>query len=143
MRTCVVNCLLVAAIVGCNQTNPPAPAVTPPARTQATNDPVAPDNTAVNKRDADGTAKTPIDQNENQADVNTTAKIRQRVLEVKDLSINGRNVKIMTADGKVTLRGPVNSTEEKESIGKIAQDVAGEGNVDNQLEVAVASSTRP
>jgi osmotically-inducible protein OsmY len=97
----------------------------------------------VNKRDAEGAAKTPIDQNENQADVNTTAKIRQRVLDVNDLSINGRNVKIMTADGKVTLRGPVNSTEEKESIGKIAQEVAGEGNVDNQLEVTVASAARP
>ena len=143
MRTFVVNCLLVVAIAGCNQPNPPAPAVTPPAGTQATNDPVAPDNTAVNKRDADGASKTPIDQNENQADVNTTAKIRQRVLDVQDLSINGRNVKIMTANGKVTLRGPVNSTEEKESIGKIALEVAGEGNVDNQLEVAVANASRP
>ena len=68
--------------------------------------------------------------------MNLTAKIRQQVLDVKDLSIDARNVKIITADGKVTLRGPVKSSEERETIERIARDVAGEGNVDNQLEVA-------
>ena len=96
---------------------------------------VEPDNTAVNKRDRDSSAKTPIDQNENQRDVNITAEIRKAVLATKDMSINARNVKIITADGKVTLRGPVNSEEEKEAIDAAAKNVAGKDNVTNEIEV--------
>lgn len=94
-----------------------------------------PDNSAVNERDRDANAKTPIDQNENQRDVNITAEIRKGVLAHENMSINGRNVKIITADGKVTLRGPVNSLEEKDAIDRIAKNVAGKDNVDNQIEV--------
>jgi osmotically-inducible protein OsmY len=97
----------------------------------------------VNKRDANASTKTPLDQKENQADVSLTAKIRQQVLDVKDLSIDARNVKIITADGKVTLRGPVKSSEERETIERIARDVAGVGNVENQLEVADTATTNP
>ena len=96
---------------------------------------VEPDNTAVNQRDRDGSAKTPIDQNENQRDVNITAEIRKAVLAHKDMSINARNVKIITADGKVTLRGPVNSEEEKKVIGDIARQLAGRDNVTDEIEV--------
>jgi len=96
---------------------------------------VEPDNTAVNKRDRDSSAKTPIDQNENQRDVNITAEIRKAVLAQKDMSINARNVKIITADGKVTLRGPVNSEEEKKAIDAAAKNVAGKDNVTNEIEV--------
>ncbi len=94
-----------------------------------------PDNTAVNQRDRDRSAKTPIDQNENQRDVNITAEIRKAVLRVEGMSINARNVKIITADGKVTLRGPVNSEEEKKHIEDIATNVAGKGNVTDEIEV--------
>jgi len=94
-----------------------------------------PDNTAVNERDRDGSAKTPIDQNENQRDVNITAEIRKAVLAHKDMSINGRNVKIITADGKVTLRGPVNSEDEKKVIEGIAQNLAGKDNVTSEIDV--------
>jgi hypothetical protein len=96
---------------------------------------VEPDNTAVNKRDRDSSAKTPIDQNENQRDVNITAEIRKAVLAQKDMSINAHNVKIITADGKVTLRGPVNSEEEKKAIDAAAKNVAGKDNVTNEIEV--------
>ena len=96
---------------------------------------VEPDNTAVNKRDREGSAKTPIDQNENQRDVNITAEIRKAVLANKDMSINARNVKIITADGKVTLRGPVNSEDEKKAIEDIAKNLAGKDNVTNEIEV--------
>jgi len=96
---------------------------------------VEPDNTAVNKRDRDSSAKTPIDQNENQRDINITAEIRKAVLQVKDMSINARNVKIITADGKVTLRGPVNSEDEKKTIADIALNVAGKDNVTDEIEV--------
>lgn len=97
-------------------------------------EPVRKDNTAINERDRASTAKSPIDQNENQKDVDTTASIRKRVVET-DMSSNAKNSKIITQDGKVTLRGPVASGDEKKQIEQIAVDVAGAGNVDNQLEV--------
>jgi hyperosmotically inducible protein len=109
-------------------TDRPGTAGPSPANTDA-------DNTAVNERDRDGAHKTPIDQNEDQRDVNVTAEIRKAVLEVKDMSVNARNIKIITADGKVTLRGPVNSESERETIEKIARDVAGTDNVASEIEV--------
>jgi hypothetical protein len=132
--------------VGCEE-NATAPSTSTPSTTDttpvtpdaATNDPnttpPAPDNTAVNERDADGDTKTPIDQDENSADVKTTAEIRSRITGDSSMSINARNVKIVTSQGKVTLRGPVDSAAEKDAIEAIARDVAGEGNVDNQIEV--------
>ena len=96
----------------------------------------------MNQRDARANTKTPLDQKENQADIDVTAKIRQQVLDVKDLSIDARNAKIITADGNVTLRGPVKSDEERKTLERIAVAVAGEGKVDNQLEVT-ATSTVP
>jgi osmotically-inducible protein OsmY len=93
------------------------------------------DNTVVNKRDADRElTRTPIDQNENKTDVNITAEIRKRVTGT-EASINAQNVKIITQDGKVTLRGPVKNEDEKKMIERMALDVAGAGNVNNQLEV--------
>jgi osmotically-inducible protein OsmY len=91
-------------------------------------------NTAVNVRDRDQATKTPIDQNENKSDVTTTADIRKRVMDGK-MSVEAQNVKIITQNGKVTLRGPVKSAAEKQRIEDIANDVAGAGNVDTQLEV--------
>src|SRR5436190_2189161 len=83
--------------------------------TAATTVQAEPDNTAVNARDANRATrepKLPIDQKETQTDVELTAKIRQRVVGMEGMSINARNVKIITADGHVTLRGPVNSVTE-------------------------------
>ena len=94
-----------------------------------------PDNTAINERDRVGATKTPIDQNENQRDVNITAEIRKAVLARENMSINARNVKIITADGKVTLRGPVNSDDEKKIIEDIARNLAGKDNVTSEIEV--------
>jgi osmotically-inducible protein OsmY len=95
----------------------------------------APNNTAVNQRDANGINLTPLDQKENRRDVLITADIRRRVLNSPHLSINARNAKIITADGHVTLRGPVANPDEKELLGKIALSIAGEGEVDNLLDV--------
>jgi len=92
------------------------------------------DNTGVNVRDRSDAAKTPINQNENKADVNTTAEIRKRVVDTK-MSINAQNVKIITQDGHVTLRGPVKNADEKKQIEEIAVAVAGAGKVDNQIEI--------
>jgi len=92
------------------------------------------DNTGVNERDRDNAAKTPIDQNENKADIDITANIRKQVVDTK-MSVNAQNVKIITQDGRVTLRGPVKSEEEKKQIEDIAHSVAGADKVDSQLEV--------
>ena len=122
--------------------NAPSPADTPSSTTpttppgNASTDRPAPDNTAVNKRDASGETKTAIDQKETQRDVSITADIRKKVIAAENMSINARNVKIITEDGKVVLRGPVNSAEEKEQIDKMAREVAGKDNVDNQIEVS-------
>jgi osmotically-inducible protein OsmY len=67
--------------------------------------------------------------------VKYTAEIRSRITGDSSMSVNARNVKIVTSQGKVTLRGPVDSAAEKDAIERIARDVAGEGNVDNQIEV--------
>jgi hyperosmotically inducible periplasmic protein len=95
------------------------------------------DNTAVNERDRGSAAKTPIDQNENEKDTNITAEIRKRVVDTK-MSIDAQNVKIITQNGRVTLRGPVKTAEEKKQIETFAQEVAGAGNVDSQIEIEPA-----
>jgi len=115
------------------------PVITAPGTTADTTPPpgTRPDNSAINQRDADlRQAKTPIDQDENQADIDVTAKIRQRVRDHKDFSTYAQNVKIITSKGMVTLRGPVSSQTEYDTIAKIAREVAGEGKVDNQLDIA-------
>ena len=93
------------------------------------------DNARRNMRDRDGDTLTPIDQGNSQADIDMTARIRKEVLARDGLSVNAQNAKIITKDGRVTLRGPVASAEEKTVLGEIATKAAG-GAVDNQLEVA-------
>ena len=157
MRSAAISILAVIGLAGCEpiatDTSPPVPSVstpstdTPSTGAPATNNPTsdqygatdpapAPDNTKINERDASGATKTPIDQNENQADVNTTAEIRKRIVAQEGMSINGQNAKVVTANGKVTLRGPVENQSERDTIDRIAREVAGDANVDNQLEIA-------
>lgn len=93
------------------------------------------DNTDRNARDRNDRTLTPMDQGNSQADTTITASIRKEINAAKNISTNGKNVKIITKDGKVTLRGPVNSAEEKRLIGEIANRIARAANVDNQLEV--------
>lgn len=133
-----MGCLCLALIVaGCGpmDTARPVP-VNSTSTVEPDRSPTKPDNTAVNQRDNNSNAKTPIDQDENTKDVTTTADIRKSIVATEKMSINARNVKIITSNGKVTLRGPVASADEKEKIGRIAVDVAGEGNVTNELEVS-------
>ncbi len=96
------------------------------------------DNTKKNERDRAGETKTPGDQSNKPEDIKITKDIRQAVVKDKALTMTAKNVKIITADGKVTLRGPVHSEEEKMKIEKIAKAAAGEDKVDNQLEVKAA-----
>jgi sporulation protein YlmC with PRC-barrel domain len=100
-----------------------------------TNVTTEPDNTARNVRDRADRAVTPLDQGNSKADLGTTAQIRKEIIAGKTMSVNAKNVKIMTIDGRVTLRGPVTTDEEKRLIGDIAINIAKLENVDNQLEV--------
>ena len=94
------------------------------------------DNSGKNVRDRQDTAVTATDQSNSKADLNITQAIRKAVMADKKLSTNAHNVKIITANGVVTLRGPVKSAKEKKNIGAKAARVAGVTRVDNQLEIA-------
>lgn len=93
------------------------------------------DNTGRNARDRNNRTLTPFNQGNSQSDTATTAQIRKGILAREDMSVNAKNVKIITTKGMVTLRGPVNNAEEKRLIGEIANAIALVENVDNQLEV--------
>lgn len=97
-------------------------------------DVTAPDNTANNETDAAGKSLTPVDQGNSEADLATTKNIRSAVIGT-DLSFNAKNVKIITKDGNVTLRGVVNNHEEHKEIVAIAEKHAGESKVHDQLTV--------
>ncbi|MDB4937351.1 MAG: hypothetical protein JWP87_4323 [Labilithrix sp.] len=90
-------------------------------------------NTKINDRDRHG-ALTPLDQGGGN-DRDITAAVRRAVVGDKALSFTAKNVKIITVGGKVTLRGPVKSEEEKSSIEAKAKATTGVASVDNQLEV--------
>jgi hyperosmotically inducible protein len=94
------------------------------------------DNTGVNVRDRGGETKTSGDQSESEADRTITQNIRQAITADDSLSTNAKNVKIVTSDGTVTLRGPVKSEKEKADIEAKAKQVAGVKRIDNQLEIA-------
>ena len=95
--------------------------------------PAAPDNTRTNKDQAGPTGDK---QNLDPGDRAITQKIRKSIHHDKGLSTYAQNIKIITQNGKVTLRGPVRSEVEKGSLQAKAAAVAGEENVTNKLEVA-------
>jgi hyperosmotically inducible protein len=94
-----------------------------------------PDNTGRNVRDRGGDTITPGDQSNTKTDLNLTQQIRKAIMADKSLSTNAKNVKIITANGLVTLRGPVNTPQEKATIEAKAQSIAGAHNVESQLEI--------
>lgn len=96
------------------------------------------DNTARNVRDRDSNAITPLNQGENEMDRKITQEIRKSIMADKELSTNAKNVKVVSMNGVVTLRGVVNSDEEKVSIGQKASSVSGTKQVENLLEVKEA-----
>jgi osmotically-inducible protein OsmY len=93
------------------------------------------DNTGKNERDRSDETQTSGDQSNSKDDVNTTAAIRRAVVKDDSLSAMAKNVKIITANGTVTLRGPVKDDAEKAKIAELAQSAAGNAKIDNQLEV--------
>jgi hyperosmotically inducible periplasmic protein len=105
------------------------------ATSPSTDSPKAADNTARNERDRNSSALTPMDQGNSQSDLDVTQKIRQIVMKDNSLSFTAKNVKIITRDGKVTLRGTVPTYEERLAIETAARNVVGAPNVVSELEV--------
>lgn len=91
---------------------------------------------AVKKPKADaGTSLTPMDQSNDEFDVKLTQRVRQAIVGDDRLSFTAKNVKIITRAGEVTLRGEVNSTEERKVICALAAKEAGAGKVKDELEL--------
>jgi osmotically-inducible protein OsmY len=95
----------------------------------------APDNTKVNERDRSQNEPTADQQKDNRSDRDITQQIRQSIMRDKSLSTYAHNVKIVTQDGQVTLKGPVRSEGEKKAIEAKATEVAGDGKVTSELNI--------
>jgi hyperosmotically inducible periplasmic protein len=95
----------------------------------------APDNTKVNERDKDKSQSTADQQKDDRSDRDITQQIRQSVMKDKSLSTYAHNVKIISQNGMVTLRGPVRSDEEKRAVEAKAAEVVGQDKVTNDLDV--------
>ena len=100
--------------------------------------PPAADNTKANKAALAKGQPTADQAKESAADRDIMQKIRQAVIDDKSLSSYAHNVKIISQNEKVTLKGPVRSSEEKQNIEQKATDVAGAGNVTNQITIRTA-----
>jgi hyperosmotically inducible protein len=99
-----------------------------------------PDNTRSNKGDADKSAVTADQQKMNASDRTLTQKIRKAVISDKSLSTYAHNVKIVSQNGMVTLKGPVRSDDEKKSIvGKAVEAAGGPDRVSDQMSVTTDS----
>lgn len=93
--------------------------------------PVKSDNTRANR---DG-GQTASEQNMNRQDRELTQKIRKSIMDDKTLSTYAHNVKIISQNGTVTLRGPVRSEDEKAAIEAKAQAIAGVTAVHDELSI--------
>ncbi len=100
------------------------------------------DNTKVNTRDRAKGAVTADQQKENASDRELTQKIRRALMQDKTLSSYAHNVKIVAQGGQVTLKGPVRTEDEKRSVETKAAEVAGAGNVTNQMSVVPDKSAK-
>lgn len=93
-----------------------------------------PSNTGINKRDRDDKTLTPMDQMNNEADLKITQEIRQALMD-GEFSMDAKNIKVITRNGAVTLRGPVETAAELEQISALVKAMPGIKSVDNQLQV--------
>jgi osmotically-inducible protein OsmY len=97
--------------------------------------PPAADNTKTNQRDRSANEPTADQQKENRSDRDITQQIRQSITKDESLSTYAHNVKIITQNGQVTLKGPVQSEDEKKAIEAKAAEIAGENKVSSELNV--------
>ncbi len=109
-------------------------AAEPPGSETAPMEGSTPDNTHINKRDRNEQTLTPLDQSNTKADLRITQLIRKSIIK-HHLSMDAKNIKIITRNGDVTLRGPVNNNGEREKVAALAKGVPGIKTLNNQLEV--------
>src|SRR5580700_7099262 len=95
----------------------------------------AADNTKRNSSEQNENTETAEKQSNSKDDLALTQKIRQSVMKDGSLSMSAKNIKIIVQDGKITLKGPVDSQQEKDTIAAKAGEIAGKDKVENQLEV--------
>src|ERR1700731_3371492 len=127
LRNAIRTLLLISSLLGAtwivaqdqSSTATPAPA----------------DNTKVNQRDHNTTESTADQQKDNRSDRDITQQIRQSIMKDKSLSTYAHNVKIITQNGQVTLKGPVRSEEEKKTVEAKATEVAGQNKVTSELNI--------
>jgi osmotically-inducible protein OsmY len=108
-----------------------------PASAQQESTP-APDNTKVNK----GNQPTADQGKNNATDRDLMQKIRKAIVDDANLSSYAHNIKVIAQNGKVTLKGPVRSEEEKVTVEQKAAEIAGASNVTNELTVKAARSKK-
>jgi hyperosmotically inducible protein len=93
------------------------------------------DNTATNERDRSGETQTSGDQSNSSADLKITQAIRQALMKDGQLSTTAKNIKVITENGQVTLRGPVRNVQEKARVDQLAKSAAGGAHIVDQLDV--------
>jgi hyperosmotically inducible protein len=112
---------------------------TPVPRDPAASDLTETDNTKRNSSEQNKDTDTAEKQSNSKDDLALTQKIRQAVMKDGSLSMNAKNVKIIAREGAISLKGPVDSQREKDTIATAAGEIAGKDKVDNQLEVKAAN----
>jgi len=112
-----------------------------PAMVTAQSQSTQPDNTKVNERDRSKSEKTADQAKNTTNDLDTMQKIRKSIMGDSSLSTYAHNVKVISKNGKVTLKGPVRSEEEKQTVEQKATEVAGAGNVTNQITIKPEKSS--
>ncbi len=105
------------------------------AQDSSAQNPPASDNTKVNQRDRNSNEPTADQQAENRTDRDLTQQIRQAIIADKTFSTYAHNVKVITQNGQVTLKGPVRSEDEKQVIEAKAAAIAGDAKVTSELTV--------
>jgi osmotically-inducible protein OsmY len=105
----------------------------------------APDNTKINTRDRNSAQPTADQQTNNKTDLALTRQIRKAIVADKSLSTYAHNIKVITQNGKVTIKGPVRTTDEKTAVEAKAAAVAGQPNVVSEVSVMkqTARATTP
>ena len=96
---------------------------------------VAGDNSKVNQQDRQSSAPTADQQKNDSSDLQLSREVRQSLVKDKSLSTYAHNIKVIAQNGKVTLKGPVRSDDERAAILAKATQVAGEANVNDEMTV--------
>lgn len=129
------RCIVLTTVAILGISNSAAFATDTASATQTTQAP-APDNSAANTKANSETGITAQQAGNTESDVKLTAKIRQALVKDKKLSTYAHNVKIITENGQVVLKGPVKSEAEKQDVESKAGRIAGADRVRSELEVA-------